>query len=84
MSTGISEIGSHPKDEERLNHHILWMTAINDRFVYYRVYSGILAYSGKLVGATDPPPMSEPIERLRHWRRSKTIVASAAFLLSSI
>ena len=25
--------------------------------------------------------MSEPIERLRHWSRSKTIVASAAFLL---
>ena len=25
MSTGISEIGSHPKDVERLKHHILWM-----------------------------------------------------------
>ncbi len=55
MSTGISEIGSHPKDEERLKHHILWMTQVvhvNDRFVYYRVYSGIIAYSGKLVGVT--------------------------------
>jgi hypothetical protein len=25
VSTGISEIGSHPKDVERLKHHILWM-----------------------------------------------------------
>ena len=28
MSTGISEIGSHPKDVERLKHHILWMRMV--------------------------------------------------------
>ena len=36
VSTGISEIGSHPKDVERLKHHILWMLA-SDRAQLGRV-----------------------------------------------
>jgi len=45
VSTGISEIGSHPKDVERLKHHILWMC------VYGRTVRAETPVNGKALGS---------------------------------
>ena len=45
MSTGISEIGSHPKDVERLKHHILWMC------LFYPDPTGCYSSNGKALGS---------------------------------
>ena len=74
MSTGISDIGSHPKDEERLKHHILWM--LDAKATVDQLGKTTVIAQGNQQVLLVAAVISL---RLLCRRRSNTIVASAVF-----